>query len=83
MTVLGGKIVHASDEFSTHNPSLPPVSPDWSPIKHYGTYAQNKTIVSNYLQHLNCLDRHAADCHTSHPLLDPFANSFGCFCWAI
>lgn len=38
MTVLGGDIVHASDEFSNYNPELPPVSPDWSPIKYYGTY---------------------------------------------
>lgn len=31
MTVLGGDIVHASDEFTRFNPPLPPVSPGWSP----------------------------------------------------
>ncbi|MFO0525169.1 MAG: amidohydrolase family protein, partial [Alphaproteobacteria bacterium] len=31
MTVVGGKIVYGDDEFLPHNPSLPPVSPSWSP----------------------------------------------------
>ncbi len=35
MTVVGGEIVHASDEFNAYNPPLPPVSPDWAPIKFY------------------------------------------------
>ena len=33
MTVVGGNIVYAADEFSSYNPPLPPVSPDWSPVK--------------------------------------------------
>ncbi len=39
LTVCDGKIVHAAAEFAGHNPSLPPVSPDWSPVGKYGGYA--------------------------------------------
>jgi len=39
MTVLGGEIVHASDEFIKFNPMLPAISPVWSPVKYNGTYA--------------------------------------------
>lgn len=75
MTILGGDIVHASDEFSSYNPPLPPVSPDWSPIKHFGTYGQNKTIVQHQAHAIHCLaHRHPFSEHTNH--------LFGCFCWA-
>jgi len=75
MTVVGGTIVHACEEFANHNPPLPPVSPDWSPIKYYGTYEKNKIIVheqihqTSYLKHHNC-----------HPATH--GNLLGCFCWA-
>lgn len=46
MTLVGGKIVHASDEFSKHNPPLPPATPDWSPVNvfagHYGLQSTNE-----------------------------------------
>ena len=38
LTVVDGQIVHAGAEFSADNPDLPPVSPDWSPVNHYGGY---------------------------------------------
>jgi predicted amidohydrolase YtcJ len=40
LTVVGGNIVHASDEFSKLAPPPLPVSPDWSPVKKYGGYAR-------------------------------------------
>lgn len=74
MTVLGGDVVHASDEFSAYNPSLPPVSPDWSPIKYYGTYGNNKIIVNEqHVQLVQCSEKHKGHWH-KHP--------FGCLCWA-
>lgn len=39
LTVCDGKIVHAAAEFAEHNPSLPPISPGWSPVSKYGGYA--------------------------------------------
>lgn len=38
LTVVNGKIVYAADEFKQYDAPLPPVTPDWSPIKHYGGY---------------------------------------------
>lgn len=71
MTVVGGEIVHASDEFNSYNPALPPVSPDWSPIKYYGTYGNNKIIVE-------CTSHfHSSSHHTTHSNF-----YFGCLCWA-
>ena len=33
LTAVGGKVVHARDEFATHDlRHIPPVSPDWSPV---------------------------------------------------
>jgi len=40
LTVVGGKVVHANAEFSKLAPPPLRVSPDWSPVKHYGGYQQ-------------------------------------------
>jgi len=41
LTVVGGKVVFADDQFKELNPELPEVIPVWSPVKHFGGY-QNK-----------------------------------------
>jgi len=38
LTVVDGQVVYAGDAFAAHDPELPPVSPDWSPVKRYGGY---------------------------------------------
>jgi hypothetical protein len=38
LTILGGKVVYATQEFSSHAPPSLPVSPEWSPIKVFGGY---------------------------------------------
>lgn len=40
MTVVGGKIVFADEEYSSFNPPLPPVMPDWSPVNEFGGHYQ-------------------------------------------
>ena len=40
LTIVGGKIVYAADEFSKLAPPPLRVSPDWSPVKEYGGYAK-------------------------------------------
>jgi predicted amidohydrolase YtcJ len=40
LTVVGGKVVYATAEFSKLAPPAPPASPDWSPVKQYGGYAK-------------------------------------------
>jgi predicted amidohydrolase YtcJ len=39
LTLVGGRVVFASDEFQRLGPPPLPVSPDWSPVKAYGGYA--------------------------------------------
>jgi predicted amidohydrolase YtcJ len=43
LTIVGGKIVYASDEFSNLAPPPLRVSPGWSPVKEYGGYAKALT----------------------------------------
>ncbi|MEL6475475.1 MAG: amidohydrolase [Pseudomonadota bacterium] len=39
LTVLGGDVVYARDEFAAHDlRHTPPVSPDWSPVAHFGDH---------------------------------------------
>lgn len=38
MTVLGGRVVYGAEEFSGFDPSVPEVSPDWSPVRQFGGY---------------------------------------------
>jgi predicted amidohydrolase YtcJ len=40
LTIVGGKVVYASEEFSKLSPPALPVSPSWSPVKEYGGYAK-------------------------------------------
>ena len=41
LTIVGGKIVYATGEFSKLAPPALPVSPDWSPVKQFGGYARS------------------------------------------
>lgn len=81
LTVLGGKIVHAMDEFSSDNPPLPPVIPEWSPLKYYGTYGNNKAIVTREAQ----VFHHPLQKHSCHHFCgwDKGKIQFPCFCWLI
>lgn len=38
MTIVNGKIVYGSGTYSTYNPVIPAVIPEWSPVKFYGGY---------------------------------------------
>ncbi|MBC7932350.1 MAG: amidohydrolase [Rubrivivax sp.] len=40
LTIVGGKVVYGAREFGRLSPPPLPVSPDWSPVKHYGGYAR-------------------------------------------
>ncbi|MCB5164651.1 amidohydrolase [Streptomyces bambusae] len=38
LTVVGGRIVYAAGEYEGLDEALPPVSPAWSPVAHFGCY---------------------------------------------
>jgi predicted amidohydrolase YtcJ len=50
LTIVGGKVVYASEEFSKLAPPALPVSPSWSPGKEYGGYAKglNRTLGASH-----------------------------------
>ncbi|GLV85423.1 amidohydrolase [Streptomyces lavendulae subsp. lavendulae] len=41
LTVVGGRIVHAAAEYAGLEEAAPPVSPEWSPVAHFGGYARS------------------------------------------
>ncbi|MGB9991970.1 amidohydrolase [Massilia sp. SM-13] len=41
LTIVNGKVVYAGADFGQYAQPLPPVQPEWSPVKYYGGY-QNK-----------------------------------------
>jgi hypothetical protein len=43
LTIVGGRVVYATDEFSKLAPPALPVSPSWSPVKEFGGYAKQRT----------------------------------------
>ncbi len=38
LTMVGGEVVHGSDEYAPLAPAMPPPSPGWSPVLKYGGY---------------------------------------------
>ena len=38
LTIVGGKIVHADEDFKPMAPPALPISPDWSPVRKFGGY---------------------------------------------
>ncbi|WP_058533886.1 amidohydrolase [Legionella saoudiensis] len=75
MTVVGGEVVHACEQFSQLNPPLPPVSPSWSPVKYYGGYNRNKLYTS-----AACLVHQHP--HSTSRCINQSGQWGSCFCWA-
>src|SRR6201993_604334 len=54
LTIVGGKIVYATEEFSKLGPPALPVSPSWSPVKEYGGYAKGQHEVVGVSHSSSC-----------------------------
>lgn len=84
LTILGGKVVFASDEFSELDQGRDlPISPDWSPVKHYGGYyLQAKEAVCSCHHHpikKTSLDHLLGNRSHERIPLNPW--TFGCDCF--
>jgi hypothetical protein len=94
LTVVGGKVVHATDEFASHAPPAIPVLPEWSPVKAYGGYGAPLDVVHAAVPMAHT---HSAECHQhgcAHALHQLFATAeaarnryagffgLGCDCFA-
>jgi len=44
LTIVGGRVVHGAGEYANLSPSLPPVSPDWSPVARFGGYDNSQSV---------------------------------------
>jgi hypothetical protein len=96
-TVVGGKIVHATEEFATHAPPPIPVLPEWSPVKVFGGYGAPLDLRKAARAGVPMEHQHSAECHyhgcahAAHQLLagieaarNRYAGFFGlgCDCFA-
>jgi hypothetical protein len=97
LTLVGGKVVYAADEFSQYDPPAIPVLPEWSPVKAFGGYgapldvrrAARAGVPMPQHSHHAC---HGHGCsHLSHQLISAaetarnrFADfwGLGCDCFA-
>jgi predicted amidohydrolase YtcJ len=39
LTIVGGRVVHGNGPFADLAPELPPLDPEWSPVRHFGELA--------------------------------------------
>jgi predicted amidohydrolase YtcJ len=84
LTLLGGRPVHASGDFSNLAPPLPGAMPDWSPVNYYGGYqspseAVAAAVAASGAQRVAAHHCHGAHLHTRESAL---WGDFGCTCWA-
>ena len=76
LTVVGGNIVHATEEFSSHAPPAIPVLPEWSPVKVFGGYGAPLDVVHAARAGIPVEHQHGAECQQhgcAHALHKPFA----------
>ncbi len=96
LTVMGGRIVHASGPFAGVAPPLPPASPDWSPVRRFGGYQHRNPAAGLFTRTgeraaLGCdcasacgVHAHAHAWDRAAPANDArsFWGALGCSCWA-
>jgi len=63
LTIVGGEIVHATDEFSPLAPAPIPVLPEWSPVKVFGGYGAPLDIRKAARAGVPIKHQHSAQCH--------------------
>jgi hypothetical protein len=77
LTIVDGKVVHATDDFAPHAPPPLPVSPEWSPVKVFGGYgapldvhkaARAGVPIAQIHEHSAGCDQHGC-AHAAHQLL--------------
>ena len=54
LTIVGGKIVYATEEFSKLAPPALPASPSWSPVNAYGGYAKDQPELVGVSHRSSC-----------------------------
>jgi hypothetical protein len=63
LTVVGGEIVYATEEFSSHAPPSIPVLPEWSPVKVFGGYGAPLDLAKAVRSGVPVAHQHTGECH--------------------
>ncbi|MBV8052264.1 MAG: amidohydrolase [Acidobacteriaceae bacterium] len=88
LTIVGGKIVYATDAFAKLSPPALPASPNWSPVATYGGYSQpaKTPSASNSAACADAAHSHRAHAPASSGGVRVFGTSglwsLGCDCFA-
>jgi predicted amidohydrolase YtcJ len=98
LTMVGGKVVYAADDFAAYDTPLPPAMPDWSPVRRYAGYhkpapselQRTQQLSRQALAGCGCgsacgVHGHAHARATGAPTGDTsgFWGALGCSCWAV
>jgi predicted amidohydrolase YtcJ len=94
LTLLGGKLVHASGDYDGLAPALPPAMPDWSPVRLFGGCQPRRQPRAQTRYAAACACARACHVHghghavargAEAPVSDArsFWGAFGCSCWAV
>ena len=98
LTVVGGKIVYAADDFKSLDTPLPPAMPDWSPVRTHGGYFKPTLSAAALRQRQHASAMLACGCSrvcgvhghghaaaAGAPTADRggFWGALGCACWAV
>ncbi len=81
LTMVGGKVVYAREQFSKLAPPPLPVSPDWSPIRAYGGYSSARVSATLHksLTMSSAKLVGAQRCAAGHNVWNPWWFGCGCF----
>jgi len=86
LTIVGGKILYAAEEFSKLAPPALPVSPSWSPVKEYGGYAKGQPEVVGASHSASCSQIENSTARPAKSHLQVFGDlglwGLGCDCFA-
>ena len=86
LTIVGGKIVYATEEFSKLAPPPLPVSPSWSPVNAYGGYRKDQPEVVGVSHRASCSHIETSDHGSTRSHLKVMGDlgvwGLGCDCFA-
>ena len=81
LTVVGGEVVYANDDFASLAPPALPTALDWAPTVHYGGYHDAKHSAIHARQGGCCSSAPTTDSKTTHRLGESLWG-LGCDCFA-
>ena len=99
LTVVGGRLVYGAGDFKAFDSTLPPATPDWSPVRSFGGYGnwvgsdgKAQAVRAHAMNACGCASAcgvhghdHARAWSGRLPVADlkSFWGALGCACWAV